>query len=239
LWLMAIQAGAPMGENTAWCKAELGDEYFNQGKFQKAEEAYGSALNSFPGYHRGQAGLAKVREAHRQWADAAGLYQKAIDVIPYPQYVSALGDVYREMGQPEQAEQQYQLVEHIAKLDELKQVLFNRDLALFYADHSRHSEEALRLAQKELQLRRDIYTYDIFAWVLYRNGRYAEARDAMTTALKLGTKDARMFFHAGMIAHAIGNRKEAKAYLSQALSINPSFHPVHRKTAQETLEQLR
>lgn len=238
LWTLAIRAGTDKGEYTAWCKVELGDEYFNHGKIDKADEAYRSALDSFPGYHRAQAGLAKVREAHRQWSEAANLYQKAIDVIPYPQYVSALGDVYREMGRPDQAEEQYQLLEHIAKLDRINQILFNRDLALFYADHGRRPDEALRLAQKELEVRQDIYTYDILAWVSYRNGHYAEAQQAVAAAMKLGTQDARIFFHAGMIAHALGHRKEAKTYLSQALSLNPSFHPIHRKTAHETLQRL-
>ncbi|HJU05568.1 MAG TPA: tetratricopeptide repeat protein [Nitrospiraceae bacterium] len=238
LWLMAIRAGTHTGEYTAWCKVELGDEYFNHGKFREAEEAYTGALQSFPGYHRGLAGMAKVREAAQQWKEAADFYQHAIGVVPYPQYVSALGDVYREMGQPENAEQQYQLVEHIAKLDRLNKVLYNRELALFYADHGRNLDEALRLAHKELEIRKDIYTYDILAWASYQNHRYTEAWKAVKTAMKLGTQDARILFHAGMIARALGHRKEAKAYLSQALAINPAFHPTHRKTAQQILERL-
>lgn len=239
LWRMAIQAGTPAGEYTAWCKVELGDEFFNQGQWREAEEQYASSLQSFSSYHRGLAGLAKVREAQQQWAEAAGLYQKAIDVVPYPQYVSALGDVYWEMGQTEKAEQQYILIEHIAHLDRLNQVLYNRDLALFYADHGRNLEEAQRLARKELELRKDIYTYDVLAWVAYRNRRYPEAQEAVKNALKLGTKNARILFHAGMISLAAGHRKEARTFLKQALTINPYFHPFQRKTAQEALEELR
>lgn len=35
--------------------------------------------------------------------------------------------------------------------------------------------EALDLARKELEVRGDIYTHDVLAWALYKNGRAADA----------------------------------------------------------------
>lgn len=239
LWRMAIRAGTPQGEATAWCRVELGDEYFNQGKLREAEEQFIASLAAFPDYHRGLAGLAKVREAQERRTDAAQLYQRAAGVLPSPQYIAALGDVYRLMGESDKAERQYRLVEQIAGLDRINQVRYNRDLALFYADHGRSLDAALQLARQELEVRQDIHTYDILAWALYRNRRYAEAQDAIQKALKLGTRDARMFFHAGMIADALGQRREAQTALDRALAINPYLPPLYRKTARETLEHLR
>jgi tetratricopeptide (TPR) repeat protein len=238
LWGSAIRSGARTGEYAAWCRVELGDEYFNAGRLHEAEQAYREALTSFPRYHRSLAGLAKVRAAQHRWADAAELYQNAVDTVPYLPYVAALGDVYQAIGQIEKADQQYQLVEHIAHLDRLNQVLYNRDLALFYADHANHLDEAVRLARKELEVRKDIYSYDVLAWALYRQGRYTEARTAISRALKLGTNDPRLLFHAGMILSATGQDQEAKQYLSRLLSVNPNFHPLHSKTVQETLNRL-
>lgn len=238
LWNSAIRSGARTGEYTAWCWVELGDVYFNRGRLHDAEQAYQAALHSFPGYHRGLAGLAKVRAAQQRWADAAGLYQHAVDVVPYLPYVAALGDVYQAMGQFEKADRQYQLVEHIAQLDRLNQVLYNRDLALFYADHAIHLDQAVRLARKELEVRPDLYSYDALAWALYRQGHYSQARIAMSEALKLGTKDPRLLFHAGMVMSATKQHREAKQYLRRLLSLNPHFHPLHGKTVQETLHRL-
>ena len=238
LWGSAIRSGARTGEYTAWCRVELGDEYFNRGRLHEAEQAYQAALNSFPGYHRGLAGLAKVRAAQGRWADAAELYQNAVDVVPYLPYIAALGDVYQATGQFEKADQQYQLVEHVAHLDRLNQILYNRDLALFYADHANHLDQAIHLARKELDVRNDIYSYDVLAWVLYRQGRYIEARTAISQAVKLGTKDPRLLFHAGMVMSATGQHQEAKQYLSRLLSLTPNFHPLHGKTVRETLNRL-
>ena len=45
----------------------------------------------------------------------------------------------------------------------------------------------------------------------------------MTEALKLGTQDARLFDHAGMIDQRLGDRAAARTRLSRALAINPNF----------------
>ena len=66
-----------------------------------------------------------------------------------------------------------------------------------------------------------------------------EALAAMTEALKLGTQDARLFFHAGMIYHQLGDIVRAKTYLARALATNPYFHIFHADVAKRTLEGLR
>ena len=99
-------------------------------------------------------------------------------------------------------------------------------------------KESLNLARKELEVRKDIHGYDLLAWALYKNGKPQEALAAATEALKLGTKDARFFFHAGMIYQALGNDKMGKEYLSRALTTNPYFHLFQADIAKITLQQL-
>ena len=48
----------------------------------------------------------------------------------------------------------------------------------------------------------------------------------MADALRLGTRDARLLFHAGMIHKALGDPDRARDYLGQALALNPRFHPI-------------
>lgn len=238
LWQKAVHAGAPAAENTAWCQVELGDEHFNIGRFKDAETAYQEALKTFPGYHRAAAGLARLRAGKGRAAEAITLYHQAIESIPYPHYIASLGDLYSKMGKPEEAKKQYALVEQIATLDQVNQVLYNRDLALFYADHDRNLGEALRLIEREAAVRKDIYTDDVLGWVYYKSQRYQEAERAAKRALRLGTKDPRLLYHAGMIARAVGKEKEAKRLLNQALALNPHFHPVYEQNARQTLVAL-
>jgi tetratricopeptide (TPR) repeat protein len=234
---LAVMAGAP-AENVAWTQTEQGQLCFHVGDLPGAETAYQQALKTYPGYHRALAGLAQVYAARRRYAEAIALYRQAIAAIPLPDYVAALGDVYAKIGSAEESKKQYDLVEYIAFLNTLNQTLYNRELALFYADHERKLPEALELARRELEVRKDLYTYDVLAWVLYKNGQPQEALSAMRRALSLGTQDARLFFHAGMIYHRLGQPQEAERYLQRALAVNPAFHIFQAEVAGRTLEAL-
>jgi tetratricopeptide (TPR) repeat protein len=232
-----VEAQLP-SENLAWLYYELG-EYFSQaGDSASADSAYVAALNTHPGDYRSLAALGKLRANNGRYAEAIVLYQRAIAVVPMPIFIAELGDLYAKSGNPEEAQKQYQLVEYIGLLGHINQVLHNRDLALFYADHDMKLTEALDLAQKELEVRHDVYTWDALAWVLFKNGKLTEAGGASKKALRLGTQDSLLLFHAGMIAEALGQREQARSELKEALRINPHFHLNYATAAQQRLAVL-
>ncbi len=225
-------------ENVAWSQFSLGELYYGMGDFARAEVSYQEALQTYPNYHRALAWLGQLRVAQGRYVEAEELYRRAIAIIPLPIYASALGDVYRKMGQAEEAARQYALVDFIAKLSALNQQLFRRELASFYADHDLHLTEALEFAKEEIELRQDVYSWDVLAWAYLKSGRTAEAKDAVTHALAQGTKDPLILFHAGMIYEKLGDSAKAKEYLDGALLINPHFHIFYSDTARETLARL-
>ncbi|MDP9339686.1 MAG: tetratricopeptide repeat protein [Acidobacteriota bacterium] len=97
---------------------------------------------------------------------------------------------------------------------------------------------SLELARKEFEVRHDIYTWDALGWALYKNGKFQEAAETMSQALKLHTKDAILFFHAGMIYQALGQNSDARDFLVQALAINPRFHVMYSGVARQQLAKL-
>ncbi len=226
-------------ENLAWLYFELGEFSYQAGQVQAAGDAYLTALTVDPGDYRALAGLGKVRASQGQYKEAITLYQSAIAVVPYPLYVAELSDIYARTGDTADAEKQYKLVEYIGLLGHINQVLHNRDLALFYADHDLKLPEALSLARKEFEVRSDIYTWDALAWALYKNGKYTEADEAMSHAMRLGTKDAMLLFHAGMISAKLGKQAQAAAQLNEAIRINPRFQVLDAETASQELGVLR
>jgi tetratricopeptide (TPR) repeat protein len=237
----AVAAGTEArlpAENLAWLYYELGEYEFQAGDIGAANHAYLTALNIHPGDYRTLAGLGKLRGTRGRYDEAIKLYQSAIAVVPMPMYVAELGDMYNKAGDLAEAKKQYRLVEYIGMLGHINQVLHNRDLALFYADHDMKPDEALALAHKEFEVRHDIYTWDALAWALYKNGKYQEASDASEHALRSGTRDALLFFHAGMIASRLGQTSKATERLQTALSINPGFHVIYAGVAREQLEAL-
>ncbi len=228
------QARLP-SENLAWLYFELGEYYFQAGRTASADASYVRALTIHPGDYRALAGLGRVRALEGRSVEAIELYKRAIAVVPMPIFVAELGDLYAKSGNTVEAKKQYQLVEYIGLLGSINQVLHNRDLALFYADHDMHLQRALELAHKEFEVRRDIYTWDALAWALQKNGKSQQAADAMTNALRLGTKDAILLYHAGIIYQSLGQQAKAKEFLGQALAINPHFHLIYADVARREL----
>lgn len=234
----ALTAGGTK-ENVAWYLLRVGDMYFNTGEVNEAGNFYQASLRVFENYPFALAGLGRVRAAQGKYDEGIEYYQRAVDRVPQPEFVAALGDLYDITGQQSQAEIQYATVETIGTLAALNQQVYNRQLANFYSDHNRNLEEALALAQAELKSRRDIYGYDALAWALYKNGDYVEAQTMMTQAMKLDTRDARLYYHAGMIWLAVGDEAQARTHLEEALAINPYFSIVFAGQARETLQTLQ
>jgi tetratricopeptide (TPR) repeat protein len=225
-------------ENIAWSRYQLGEELFLAGETNAAEQAYLASLDECPNYYRALAGLAKVRASEGRYVEAVRLYKDAIAKVPYPEYAAALGDIYYKLGQLEDAKKQYELVEFIGYLSQVNQQIHNRDLALFYADHDLKLHESLALARKELAVRRDVYTWDVLAWSLFKNDKLPEAAEAISHALEQGTKDPQLLFHAGMIYEKTGDSAKAKNFLQHALDLNPHFHVLYSSTANEILARL-
>jgi len=226
-------------ENLAWTEFMLGEQRFMMGDLAAAEEREARSLQDFPRYHRALAAMGQIRAAQGRYAEAIEFYKSAIAIIPLPLYLAALGDVYSVSGDKADAEKQYATVEFIGRLNEINQQVYNRELALFYADHDRNLQEALRLAEKEFEVRHDVFTSDALAWALLKNGQPAKAKDEMERALRMGTKDALMEYHAGMIYAALGDKAKAAAHFERALSVNPKFHVIFADDAEKRLAGLK
>ena len=179
------------------------------------------------------------RAAQGDLTEAIEFYEKAVRILPDPIFVAALGDLYKLAGRTQDADAQYALVEKIGQLSAASGNLYNRQLALFYADHDMKAEEAYSNAAKEYEVRRDIYGADAVAWTALKAGKITEAQTAIKDALRLGTKDAKFFYHAGMIENALGNRAEAKRFLELSLKTNPAFDPLQSANAKGVLEALK
>ncbi len=225
-------------ESVAWYLARLGALRFGAGKLEEAAKHYQASLDALDGYHVALAGLGKVRAAQGRYDKAIALYERAVSIVPEPASLAALGDLYARAGDAERARLQYDTVGVIARLAAINRQVYNRELVLFYADHEINLAEALALAEREIAVRKDIYGYDALAWALYKNGRVEEAADAIVEALRLGTQDASLYYHAGMIYRGLGDAEQARSYLSRALAINPGFSVLQAEQARIALREV-
>lgn len=234
--VFALNLSAPPRETVAWLRWQSGETAFSVGEYEAAEKHYRDALVTFPDYYRAVASLGRVRAAQNDLPGAIEQYERVVRILPDPNYISALGDLYNLAGRETDAKKQYELVEQIGHLSELNGALYNRQLALFYADHDLKTEEAYQLAAKEYEVRKDIYGADAVAWTALKAGKLPEAQTAMKEALRLGTNDAKLFYHAGMISDAAGDKNAAHDFISRALALNPQFDALQQIAARKILE---
>ena len=91
------------------------------------------------------------------------------------------------------------------------------------------------MARQELKNREDIFTIDAMAWALYAANRIPEARTFSNRAVATGTQDARLFYHAGVIALAAGDIEESRQWFNKAIAIQQMLFPSERKTLHKHL----
>lgn len=235
---LAVDSGTPNAENTAWVRTQLANLYFNSGDLDQAELEYQLTLQNRPDYVYALAGLGRVRAAQGNMDDAIELLDQAVSIMPLPEFVITLGDLYQAAGQQEAADQQYQLVAAIETLHRANGVDMDMEIALFNADHNKNMTETVALARKAYDNRPSIHGADALAWALYKAGNYEEAQKYSAEALELGTRDSLKLFHAGVIALELGEEGQARQYLEEALAINPHFSILHAEEAHEILQRL-
>jgi TolA-binding protein len=222
----------------SWYEYLAGYLAFQFGDLATAEREFRAATTDWPGSYLAIAGLARTRAAQGATGEAITIYQRAVAIVPQPEFLAALGDLEALAGRSSDANAQYALVRAIGQLQSIQAQVYNRQLVLFDANHTQEPAEALRLARRELAVRKDVYGWDAYAWALYADGRFADADLAMASARVQGTIDPLLDYHAGMIAAALGHAVEATRLLSAALDRNPGFDPLQANRARAELARL-
>lgn len=219
----AVRAGRPGHENTAWCLVELGNLYLKSGKLPQAASAYQLALQNFSGMHSAHAGIGHVLAAQGKTEEAVASFKKAQAMAPMIDYAGALADLYESQGKKEEARRQLETLDLIAKMEAASGQKANRQLALIFANYKHNLAEALDIAAADLKIRKDVYTWDAYAWVLLQSGKLDEAAKAADQALANNTPEPQFYYHAGIIAKANGDNAKGNSLLKKALELNPNF----------------
>lgn len=224
-------------ETRAWFHVRSGDLAFAAGDLALSEQRYREALRLFPQDVAAFTGLARLYSAQHRWQKALEAANQGIDRVPLVETLGYKADAQRALGDPEGAAATEALIEVVAQLSSVKGI-YDRALAIYYIEHGIHLPEALEIARREVTLRDDIYAEDTLAWAEAANGHWQAAQQAVQKATRYETEDALLQFHHGMIALNCGDREAARQRLTQALTLNPQFHPKYAKEARQTLADL-
>jgi tetratricopeptide (TPR) repeat protein len=221
----------------AWYHTLAGSLAFQAGELSAAATEYRAALEAWPASAAALAGLGRTRVAQGDLETAISLYQRSLAIVPLPDPLATLGDLLTLTGRKDEASAAYAQVRAIDQLESATG-LYDRQFALFLANHGEDPGHAVEIAAADLERRSDVYAHDTYAWALYAAGRYREADLAMHDARVVGTEDPLLDYHAGMIARALGRDAEARRLLRAALDRNPGFDVLQARTAASALAEL-
>ncbi len=209
-------------EDRAWIATQVAHLYLSSGRVSEADVATQRALELFPGYHYALAQMAGVRAAQGRHGEAVSLLRQRYAQAPHPENLYDVGRALLRAGRAAEARQAFAEFEQKARAEMDGADNCNRELSAYYVDQARRPAEALRVAERELARRRDVFTLAAHAWALQAVGRTPEARRQIEAALAVGIKDARLLYHAGAIAARSGDRAAAARYLAESLRVHPA-----------------
>jgi tetratricopeptide (TPR) repeat protein len=235
---VAVKSSNPKDpEAVAWSRVHLGIELANAGRREEAEREYDKALLTFPGHHLALDAKARSRMAAGDLSTAIQIYEREQSDSPSADVALALGDLYAHLGRLSEANKQYEMFESLERANVVAENSWHH-MVNYWLDQDKNLSGALEQAQREYDSRKDLFTCDTFAWALFKNGRLTEAKRVMKEALRTGIRDARLLYHSGMIANALGERREAGKDLQLALKLNPVFDLQQANIARNTLAAL-
>ena len=221
----AVTAGAGSVADLAYVRTLLGDLRLGSGRLGDAEAAYQRVLAATPGYAPAEVGLARVAAARGDLRGAAALLRPLVQRLPLPATVALLGDVEAALGDRAAARRQDDLVRAIEALNRANGVAVDLELARFEADHAREPgadpARAVAMARRARAQRPTIYGDDTLAWALRQAGRAPEALPHARAAVRLGTRDAVLWYHLAAVEADLGLDGPARKDLARAFTINP------------------
>ncbi len=218
---LAIESGRNPLEPEPRCYALVQSAmiFWHRGDYDGADAGFVKALGELGEYPPALVGRARVGLAKGQFKLAIASLEKAHAQSPLVETAWLLGDAYSGAGESAKAEAAYAKVVRDGRRAD------HRTLAQFYATKNRDIDEALKLIEDEMKIRPGIYTHDAYGWTLFHAHRLDEARKESDAALALGTKDARLMYHAGAIRIAQNGKdvEQGKALVRDAFALNPKF----------------
>jgi len=224
-------------QSRAWFSVRSGELAFEAGAVDEATADERVALAVFPNDADANRLLARFSCALHDWRTCLGAASAAAAIVPYPETLGYEVDAQRALGDGAAAARTDDLIRTIERIGNAQHIS-DRLLAIYYDEHRERVDDAYAIAKRELAVRDDVFTEDTLAWAAAMSGRWEEARVRSRRALRYGTENALLLYHAGVIAQRSGANREARRRFTAALQLNPAFHPSYADDARARLRAL-
>lgn len=227
----AVTAASPRdAESLAWAETRLAQYALQAKRFSEAESLIDRANARVADYAPGLLWRGRLELARNRPTVAVASLRKAAALAGEPDYLWALADALRATDAGEEATR----IE--ATIHAEGGVRDPRTLALFASTRTIHGHAStvapdamVELVAREEAKRQDIFTLDAEAWALTAAGRASDAYPLMERATTLGTKDARLLYHAAVVASEASRPIEARRWFNEATALQHMLLPSERQ----------
>lgn len=187
---MAVKAGYPGYEETAWTRLQLGQLHEKYGDDKAAEMHYKIILRERPDYPFAVAALGEL-EMKRGNLEAAEKHLKdACAIIPEVGYYESLAHLYKKMGKKEEVDKLTKEIMVMLQDDIDSGHNMNMEYAAIYSDLVDDQEKALEYLQKEYELRPNNIDVNLeLAQVYTKMGEKDKAAKYLEVAQKTNSKN--------------------------------------------------
>lgn len=235
---LAVDAGDPkQPEPLAWVLVQAASLFWHAGDGEGASAGFRQALAVSPDYPAALVGLARVtlaqeRPASDEMHRAEAWLRRAYAQSPAWETAALLASTLERTGQVREARALEQRIDAEAEHSD------PRWASLHWSGRDVHIARAVTLGRSEFALRPDVYSADALAWALYRNGQLEQAWQLTEQYAAVGILDARLLYHRGAIAVAVGHADVGARWLREAMTRNPHFDREEVAHAHRLLAEL-
>ena len=197
------------------------DVLFNHGRIDEAAAVYREILELEAGYPDARIGLARVDAVNGRTDHAIESLRELLREVDDPHGWIALADIQAFAGRTGELPASLAKVRELMTIEETNGSSIDLELALFDADHDGDPVAFVARAERGYRARPSVHGADALAWALHQAGRSAEAVPYVEEAVRLGSVDATIRYHAAEVFTAVGDESRGRVELQRALAINP------------------
>lgn len=221
-----------------WTLSCLGDMYGHAGRPREAYKAYLSVLEKDPAYFHALQGIAWMAYSHDHNADAA------LEIISYLQRQTRLPELWLTKAeifewQNDTAGKNACLTRFVADMSHPDNGdMYNKYKIVYYTDEGASPDQAIQLAEQEVNHRPTPDTYDWLAWAYFKKGQISQAAAISRKYVYSKTSSPEANYHTGMIFSATGQNADALELLKECIASGFELGPVKEKRIREEIIRL-
>ncbi|MCE7027665.1 tetratricopeptide repeat protein [Jiella avicenniae] len=238
---LAISYYKEIPENSAFRRTadlQIGLDLWYAEKKDEAKRHLERAVRDYPDDVRAHTALADVLSADKQYAEAAGALDKAVELAKADDAENwnlyyQRGIAYERQKMWDKAEPDFKKALELSP--DQPQVL--NYLGYSWVDMNRHLDEGLGMIKRAVDLRpNDGYIIDSLGWAYYRLGRYDDAVEQLERAVLITPMDPTINDHLGDAYWQVGRKREAKFQWERALVGKPEPEAEQRREIEAKLK---